>query len=99
MRIYRGDRTLDGLDVTVDSAPLDPKLDVKTISQNGYEWGYAGPEPAQLAFAILCEHYGDPEKAAKDYSTFMEAIVSNFNNEWEMSSDDIDVALKNIGCR
>ncbi len=98
MKVYLGNRTLDGLEVTVDSAPLDPRTDVKAVSQNGYEWGYAGPEPAQLALAILCDHYGDTDKALKDYPIFMEAIVSNFNNEWEMSSEDIDIALENIGC-
>ena len=82
----------------MDSAQLDQRLDVKAVSQNGYEWGYAGPEPGQLALAVLCDHYGNAEKALNDYPIFMDAIVANFNNEWEMSSDDIDIALKNIGC-
>ena len=97
MKVYRGDRTLDGLKVSVDREPLDLHLGVKAISENGFEWGYEGPEPAQLALAILCDHYGDPDKAARNADDFMKRVVANFNNEWEMTSEDVDTALDNIG--
>ena len=98
MKTYQGDRTLDGLKVTVDAEPLDPRMDVKTISENGFEWGYEGPEPAQLALAILCDHYGDDDKAVRHVDVFMKNVVANFNNQWEMSTADVDVALQNLGC-
>jgi hypothetical protein len=98
MKAYRGDRTLDGLQVSVGDSVLDPRLDVKTISENGFEWGYEGPEPTQLALAILCDHFDDNEKAVQSCDAFMKAVVANFNNEWEMTTEDVDTALKNIGC-
>ncbi len=97
MKVYRGDRTLDGLDVTVDGVPLDPRTDIKKLSDNGFEWSYEGPEPAQLALAILAEHLGDDQAALAKHDAFMKAIVANFNNEWEMTEEDIGIALVNIG--
>lgn len=96
MKTYRGDRTIDGIVVTVDGAPLDPRLDLGTLSQNGFEWSYEGPEPAQLALAILADHWGDDARALEHCNAFMRAIVANFDNEWEMTSADIEAALKNI---
>ena len=51
MKRYIGDRTIDGVKVTVDGAPLDPCTDVKEFTKNGFEWSYEGPEPRQLALA------------------------------------------------
>lgn len=98
MKLYRGDRTLDGLEVTVDASPLDTHTNIKTFSENGFEWGYEGPEPLQLALAILFDHFGDGEKAVRHADVFMQGVVANFNNEWEMTTDDLNVALKNLGC-
>jgi len=97
MKVYQGDRTIDGVRVSVDGAPLDPHFAVRTFSPNGFEWSYEGPEPAQLAFALLVEHWGDPARALRHHDAFMRAVVANFDNEWEMTSADIDAALANIG--
>lgn len=97
MKVYRGDRTLDGLKVTVDGEPLDPRTDIKAISENGFEWSYEGPEPAQLALAMLAEHLGDEQAALAKHQDFMKEIVANFNNEWEMTEEDIGIALENLG--
>lgn len=88
---------MDGLQVTVDGEPLDPRFDIKVVSKDGFEWSYEGPAPAQLALALLAVHYGDDGKALAHHDVFMREIVANFNNEWEMTSDDIDAALANIG--
>jgi uncharacterized protein DUF6166 len=93
MKRYAGDRTIDGVKVTVDGAPLDPCVDVVEFTKNGFEWSYEGPEPRQLALALLVDHLGDQDKARASVEPFMRAVVANFNNEWEMTSDDIDQAL------
>jgi hypothetical protein len=93
MKRYAGDRTIDGVKVTVDGAPLDPCVEVVEFSKNGFEWSYEGPEPRQLALALLVDHLGDKDKAKDSVEPFMRAVVANFNNEWEMTSDDIDQAL------
>ena len=93
MKRYVGDRTIDGVKVTVDGAPLDPCISVMEFTKNGFEWSYEGPEPRQLALAILVDHLGDKDEAKALVEPFMLAVVANFENEWEMSSTDIDEAL------
>jgi len=93
MKRYLGDRTIDGVKVTVDGAPLDPCVDVMEFTKNGFEWSYEGPEPRQLALALLMDHLGDKAAAMTAVESVMRAVVANFGNEWEMTSDDIDLAL------
>ena len=93
MCIRDRDRTIDGVKVTVNGAPLDPCLNVMEFTKNGFEWSYEGPEPRQLALAILIDHLGDKDAAMAAVESFMRAVVANFGNEWEMTSDDIDLAL------
>ena len=93
MKHYVGDRTIDGVKVTVDGAPLDPCTGVKEFTKNGFEWSYEGPEPRQLALALLVNHLGDAGKATASVESFMQAVVANFGNEWEVTSADIDEAL------
>lgn len=95
-RIYRGDRTIDGLTVTVDGAPLPERTDIREISTDGFEWSYEGTAPAQLALALLADHLGDPQRALMLHMPFMRHVVSNFDNEWEMSSEDIDDAVRRL---
>lgn len=93
MKTYTGDRTIDGIQVLVDGRPLDPCTDLKPLSKNGFEWSYEGPEPAQLAFALLVDHLSDPQRADAMHEAFMREIVANFDNTWELTSADIDADL------
>jgi hypothetical protein len=93
MKTYMGDRTIDGVRVTVDGAALDPCTHVMEFTKNGFEWSYEGPEPRQLALALLVDHLGDDAVAKVMVEPFMRAIVANFGNEWEMTSADLDLAL------
>ena len=95
-KIFRGDRTIDGAEVTVDGQPLDPRLALRTFTDHGFDWSYEGASPRQLALAILAEHLDDENDALGLAEAFMLRVVANFNNEWEMSSADIDAAITNI---
>jgi len=94
MKRFCGDRTIDGIKVTVDGRPLDQRLDLHRYTANGFEWSYEGDEPRQLALAILAEHLNDPAAARALVDPFMKSVVANFDNEWEMTSPDIDAALE-----
>src|SRR4051812_24232611 len=93
MKSFSGDRTIDGVKVTVDGRPLDQRLDLDRYTSNGFEWSYEGDEPRQLALAILAEHLTDAAAAKAMVEPFMKGVVANFGNEWEMTSADIDAAL------
>src|SRR5579883_2046693 len=65
MKTYRGERTIDGIKVTVDGQPLPTHEEVRRFSALGFEWSYEGLEPAQLALAILVDHSAAPSRRSK----------------------------------
>jgi hypothetical protein len=93
MKVYEGWRDLDGANVTVDGAPLKPRLDLKTLSKAGFEWTYEGAGPAQLALALLADHLGDDQAALRQYEPFMREVVAQLDNAWRLTSSDIEAAL------
>ena len=96
MKTYVGGRSLAGAEVTVDGKPLDPRFDLKRLSPTGFEWTYEGNGPAQLALALLADHLGDDARALRLYQPFMRAVVTDLDNSWELTSAEIDAALKAI---
>jgi len=97
VKTYVGGRSLAGAEVTVEGRPLDPRFDLKRLSPTGFEWTYEGNGPAQLALALLADHLGDDARALALYEPFMRAVVAELDNSWELTSAEIDAALKTIG--
>jgi hypothetical protein len=60
MKTYEGRREGYAALVTVNERPLTPRLDLWNHSPTGFEWGYGGSGPAQLALALLADHLGKP---------------------------------------
>lgn len=96
MTTYTGDRTIDGVQVLADGTKLEERREVQAFSANGFEWSYEGPEPRQLALALLLHHLGEPSLALPLVEPFMKSVVANFDNEWEMTSADMETAIKAI---
>ena len=61
MKRYNGRRTNESAEVTVNGVPLDPRPDLRNHSPTGFEWGYGGSGPAELALALLADHFDDDE--------------------------------------
>ena len=93
MKTYTGRRTIDGLVVTVDGRKLDEHYEVKRFTRYGFEWAYDGDSPRQLALAILVDYLGDGEKAVRLAEPFMQRVVANLDNHWQLTGADIDTAL------
>jgi len=93
MKRYSGKRTIDGIVVTVDDAPLDKRFDIRIFDERGFEWSYEGSAPRQLALAILADHLGDADMACSKVETFMRSVIANLDNDWTLSSSDVDEAL------
>ena len=92
-KVYEGARSLEGALVTVDGRPLPPRHDLRRFSKAGFEWTYAGAGPAQLALALLADHFGDDQAALRECDRFMRDVVAHLDNAWRLTSDDIDTAL------
>ncbi len=95
--VYRGDRTIDGIMVTVDGEPLDERYDICQFTALGFEWTYLGNSPQQLALAMLAHHLEDDQKALELSEVFMKEVIADLDNEWEMTSSDIDATMVSIG--
>ena len=95
MKMYSGARTIDGIQVTVDGQPLDERVDIHQFTDGGFEWSYEGDAPQQLALALLADHLDDNEQALALCSRFTRQVIANLDNEWVLSSADIDTALNN----
>jgi hypothetical protein len=93
MKLYEGRRTIDGLIVTVDGRRLDERYDVKRFTKYGFEWTYEGDSPRQLALAILMDHLGDADRAVRLTEPFMQRVIANLDNDWRLTSTDIDAGL------
>jgi hypothetical protein len=93
---YVGTRTKGAVTVTRepdDGLPrvLPPRLDLARKSPTGFEWGYNGSGPAQLALAILSDAVGD-ERALdrQNYQAFKAAVVGRLPYAgWVLTRDEV----------
>jgi hypothetical protein len=94
---YEGHRTKAGPVVTVNGEPLDPRHDLHNHSPDGFEWGYPGSGPAQLALAILADHLRDDEQAMNLHQRFKWAVVAELpERKWTLTSKQIETALQSL---
>lgn len=74
-RVYRIQRTAQGVVCTVNGRPLPLRLDLWNHSPTGFEFGYGVSGPAQLALAILADCCGD-ELAVAYHQPFKWAVIA-----------------------
>jgi len=105
--IWKGKRTqLQDDNIVVMSvdgelwANLPLYLDEVNHSPTGFEWGYYGSGPSQLAYAILRSYFELVEKldvttaisqAKRHYARFKQAYVAKWSEEWKITSDEIEL--------
>ena len=123
MKVYSGTRVLyrDGMthgeasvvvQNVVDDGPSGrrPLAHVSYHSPDGFEWGYAGSGPADLALALLADYFDEPpefvlaalrsiwtprSKAAALHQSFKERFVATEHwDEWQLDSDAIEAWLQ-----
>ena len=90
MKIYKGKRlgpTMNslGVEVTVNGKPLKHQV---YHSPTGFEFGYGGSGPADLARSILWDHLGKEPSSAL-YQEFKWAFVACWGDGWQISSLEI----------
>jgi len=94
--VYRGILqprcTLDGQQLA-----LQPSLNIKSHSPDGFAWGYGGSGPSQLALAIMLIETGhDPKMALKYYQEFKIEVIAKLNCDsgWILQSANVQAWLK-----
>ena len=97
MKRYAGRRTWRSVTVTVNGCPLNSRLDLCNHSPTGFEWGYCGSGPAQLALAILADHLVNDEQALQFYQRFKWAVIAELPKRgWTLTSDQIQKSLQSL---
>lgn len=95
MKTYAGKREGYAAIVTVDGRQLNPRLDLYNHSPTGFEWGYGGSGPAQLALAILADHLGSGEQALNLHQRFKWAVVAELpHRAWTLTSEQIEEVVQ-----
>lgn len=105
--VYEGWRDEQGAQVDVDGFALKPDDSLKIVrhSPDGFEWGYGGSGPAQLALGILFHHFThykrySSKRAAKEaeqyHQDFKWKVISNLGESWHFDSAFVEEALQNI---
>lgn len=95
-KVYEGRREGYVVTVTVDGKRLNPRFDLCNHSPSGFEWGYCGSGPAQLALAILADHCGDG-RALNFHQRFKWAVIAGLPKRgWHLTSREIDRELRNL---
>ena len=103
MKTYQGQRLEYSAFVEVVSCDgnimdLDPERSqaIKDLAPDGFDWGYDGGKPAQLALAILLDVTNDAKIALKHYKAFKDAKVRYLSKTWELSEESVRTWLLTV---
>ena len=74
--------------VWIDSKELSPTKSQEIVnhSPDGFNWGYGGSGPAQLALAILLE-LTDKDTALKNYQSFKWDVIAKLEGNFDKNID------------
>lgn len=78
---------------------LEASLRIVNHSPTGFCWGYNGSGPAQLALAILLDHFnGDRERAVALHQDFKFEVISKLpmDNDFVLTDEQIETAISKI---
>lgn len=93
MATYKGKRLTDGgpQPVYKDGAVLypQPSQEAWNHSPDGFEWGYGGSGPAQLALALLLDVTGDRALSLRLHQTFKWERIAPLLDEWQLTTEEI----------
>ena len=96
MKTYAGHRE-DGKAVVMiiergcEVRPLPLRLDLWRHSPTGFEWGYAGSGPAQLAWAMLADALEDDALASQLHQRFKFEVIARLAplEPWTMTEQQV----------
>jgi hypothetical protein len=75
--------------------PLRPRNDIRNHSPTGFEWGYGGSGPAQLALALVADCCG--RKAASNgaiYQRVKAKLIAGLPHDgWMLTEEQIQIAV------
>jgi len=75
---------------------LSARRDLFNHSPCGFEWGYGGSGPAQLALAILCKVMHDDERAVRLHQPFKFRVVAGWGDQFLITESEVWAHISEI---
>lgn len=70
--------------------PIPNRLDLRYHSPDGFQWGFAGSGPAQLAVSLLAHFLQDDELACRLYQPFKNTVLTEeTRDDWTLSCQQL----------
>lgn len=63
---------------------------IRNHSPGGFEWGYGGSGPAQLALALVADCWGDQYAVPKVYQRVKRSVAKLPHDGWKMTFEELD---------
>jgi hypothetical protein len=84
-----------------DGKFINPSYSLRVVnhSPTGFCWGYGGSGPAQLALAILLEHFkGDQVRAKELYQDFKFKVIARLpmDEDFQLTDEQVESAISQI---
>lgn len=82
--------------VIVEGQPvyqLAARQDIHNHSPDGFEWGYGGSGPAQLALALVADCWGDEWAVPKIYQRVKRGVARLPRDGWTMQNAEVDALI------
>jgi hypothetical protein len=100
-KIYKGRRSTDekqNVVVVIDdkgTRTVAPRYDLANHSPDGYEWGYEGSGPAQLALALCADVLDDDVRALRVYQRVKRRIIAPLAADlWTLTEQEVRDAIE-----
>lgn len=103
MKVFRGRKSVVGCIVELTDEnyttqlSLEKSLQVVDHAPDGFQWGYNGSGPAQLAAAILYEVTNNTELARQFYQFFKHDQVAQWQDTFEINEHQVLAWLSTVG--
>lgn len=79
---------------------LDPRHDLCNHSPDGFEFGYGGSGPAQLALAICADVLEDDKQALEIYQDFKWAVIATIpTSAWMLTEGFVRGVIHGLRCK
>jgi len=88
--VTRTEVNLNG-EIKVDNLYPGPSQELYNHSPDGFEWGYSGSGPAQLALALILDATGNKELALVYHQQFKESFVAGWGARWQLIARQIRI--------
>ena len=74
--------------------PLEPSYKLYPHSPDGFQWGYQGSGPAQLALALLLDLTENPDLSVRLHQEFKRHLIATSGNKLLLLEPEIEAWLK-----